>query len=606
MGLTTTFVGVDQDAYGNGDNATLPIDTWLQRRLQYNVEECLNGYTPFCWSPYSGSSDDLTTFAGIRPYASLEKYVIWRGIVPVVKDQTAVNVTLVYHVEAVGKTGSSAGTVKIRIQGGGQNSAWTDLTNTYSTGTKTGHITITHSFAERQEADGEIQITIWAVNASTVAQTTTIGSAGATSVLYHESPYRLRDSALTGAPGYFDPNSSATPPAVDSRECLYIKQTTAHPTTANNAKAPQYDLIAAGDNGTRGTTGITVQPVVEAAASVASSVTAYVHECLMLRAVMFEPIVGSESIRYPASAVTSPRYYAPNQQFGSAEAMRMADLVQRAYRQPYTALVGPKGRATSLTANDLRSFASNGYAVHWPYVMGDYDASPSREDEQTYLVNDSLYLRTENPRLEIICRWVSVQHGAPFGINQTTLADKDAQSDKARSNERYYKGESGEALFSSAAGSATWDLTFDLQQINDATSGTGDWDTDSTSYGSETDTARPIRVFGSDLGSMSLATPPVCRGLAADEQMSKSDSTDPGFWFKEGCLFRADFDAQVVQETRHEILVSGTTQTQTNLPFRLRITAALNTFTDKLNFDGGDDDLRLMLVSYTVIEHPHG
>ena len=594
MGLTTTFVGVDQDAMGDGgDDATLPIDTWLQRRLQYNVEACLSGYKATAWSPVIGSSGTLTSYVGIRPYASSEWHSVWYGVLPVYRDQTAIAVTLVYHSDTVGHSGSQAGAVDVRITlGDGSDSGETELATTYSAGVVTGHQTITVSLNERQQKDGEMKVVIWARSRSTSFRASTVGSSsdGTTNLIYHEYPFILYDSAVVATPGFFDPNSTGPGPLRDSNETTYIYGS--HP---GGGGANKFDLLYTGARTSGGTIGVTLKPVVPAQSStVVTGQASYQHHCLFVRSVYFEPVIGepnasyTSKASYPASAMVDLVRYAPNVPFGSAEAMNLAALVRRAYFQKYLTLTGPRGVATSDTTGDLRQFSANGYAAHWPFVMGDTVAGPLAT-----LIDDSIFCRTENPTFILTCKWLSVEHGSKW--NQSTSANKD-------------KGAGGEGNFELIPGLAKWTITAVIEQLTDAASGDGDWATDITEFGSinAANNKIDVPVYGASVLFAGPDDPPVLRGMDADYQFSKGATSAAGFWFKEGSLFNQGGDTGLLYETTHTISTADMVQADTLKPFRLKMTALLDSYTDPLVEleTSPEARLRLTLVSFTLTEHP--
>lgn len=594
MALTTTFVGVDADAIGNGDDdETLPVDTWLQNRINLNNLNMLAPKVGYTWSPIGGSGGTFTSYGQIRPYCADEWFSIWRGYVWVYPGQTGLKLTMAYHADTPGNT-TQAGTVyaKVRCDDGTDTGAIA-LASTYSSGIKTGHQTIAVTFTEPVRVGRLMRITINVRSSSTVAVSTAIGDSanGNSTTVYHRFPYTLYDSDNTD-PGYFDPNNtSGTPPSARSLEAMYILGGThsAFP----DAAGKRYDLVYAGDQSSTGTIAGTLRTVIPVAPATASTTDAYMHVCLMLRAVHFAPT-------FPLVFQTNEAKgkYAPIQEFGAAEAMFQAQEVIRAYRQPTVALVGPRGKMgdTAFTESDLDGFAANGYAVHWPTIRGDYDNSTS--GQLTDIINEGFYLRTENPILELVCQWVSIQHGAPYNQNQNL-----SESQKFKPSEGGF--DKVDVTVSEGAGSAKWDMTASVHQLDDAASGTGSWATDVTEYGSLSESVR-IPVIGGDVTNAGEGTPPILRGMDSMEQVGKGDTTNPGFWFKEGSIFNDDID--VIYETRHTITLSGMAQAQTLLPFRLKVNMDLNAFTDPVKVGLTDaalqDDLRLTLVNFTLIEHP--
>lgn len=590
MALTTTFVGVDADAIGNGDDdETLPVDTWLQNRINLNNLNMLAPRVGYTWSPIIASAGTFTSYAGIRPYCAFEWFAVWRGFVWVHKGQTGIDVTLAYQADTPGNT-TQAGTVQVEVRCDDGTSTRETLASTYSSGIKTGHQTIEVTFNEPVRNDGLMLIGIWSRSKSTTTVATTIGDSadGSSAAVLHKFPYMLEDTDGTGD-GYFDPNSSGTSPDGDSLEAMYLYQGT-HPLMPS-AQGDTYDMIFAGDQSSTGTIAGTLSEVVQGAPSTASSMTAYMHVCLMLRAVHFEP-------KFPLVFQTDDAKgrYAPIQEFGAAEAMFQAQEAIRAYRQPTVALVGPRGRRadTAYTETDLDGFAANDYPVHWPTILGDY--TDATQGTRTDLISEGFYMRTENPTLELVCQWVSIQHDAQYDENQNPKTQ----------DGRTYRDKNGKLAVEDIGGPgrATWDLTASVHQLDDAASGAGDWATDVTEYGSLSQTGVAIPVYGARLLTAQPGTPPILRGMDSIKQNLKAGATAPGFWFKEGHLF--EDDVPLLYETRHTIEVSGMAQAQTLLPFRLKVNMDFNEFTDPVKEGSLDPtgSLRLTLVSFTLIEHP--
>lgn len=598
MALTTTFIGLDEDAVGEGDSTeTIVVDTWLQQRIQINNEALLTPAHGFCWTPISGSADDFTAYTGIRPYCSLLPHTVWHGYVLVYQDQTAIEITLAYHAEVPGST-STTGKVEIRVTcDEGSEADWTELANTYSSGTTTGHQTITVTLNERITEPRPMLISIWARSKSTGSVATTIGdsSDGTTSTLYHEYPFVLRDSD-SGAPKYFDPNSSGSPPDGDSLEAMFLLGGT-HPTWPN-AAGQKYDMMWAEDKGSQGSAAGTVQTVIPSAGAVAASATAFMHHCLMVRAIAMRPVFNSIASPFAATSYMDRARIAPLIEFGSGEALDQAAMVHKATVQPSIVAIGPSGRLgdTGFTESDLDRFAANGYAVHWPTVLGDFDGSTSGEHRD--VINEGIWLRTENPRLEIRCIWVSCQHGAVWSQNQ------DATGRGRSKGSGNIRGKVDVTL-EEGPGEAEWLISATVTQMADAT-GTGDWDSDATTYGSISNEVTRIPVWGADVINADPTQPPILRGLDSLQQTNKGDTTAPGFWFREGSLYAQDF--QVLYETTHEILLADMTQAVALKPLRLKLSAVLNDFTDPVKEGDAvgtkESNLRLTLVSYTVIEYP--
>jgi hypothetical protein len=360
------------------------------------------------------------------------------------------------------------------------------------------------------------------------------------------------------------------------------------------------DLIYTADNNTDGSIAGTLDTVVPGATASASDATAYVHQCLMVRAIFFRPIFGSVAVSYAASAIIPASRFAPNIEFGSAEAMQQAAAVIRAYLQPRVALIGPRGKwhDTAYAEGDLDSFAAQGYAAHWPTILADFN---NVDGQRTDLINEGISLSTENPRLEIRCLWLSVQHGAAFDQNQTGLGRLEKTGNRGNIAQKE------DVIDAGGAGAAVWTMTASVHQLVDLAIGTADWDTDIVEFGTISETVT-IPVVGADVTNEKPDQPPVLRGMDSMEQTGKSATPGVGFWFKEGSLFDEDVAADIIYETTHFIECSGMTETETLRPSRLKLNMDLDNFIDPVKVGAStatlESRLRLTLVSCTVVEHP--
>jgi hypothetical protein len=598
MALTTTFVGLDTAAVGNGDSdETQTVDTFVQHRIQLNNEALLAPRNGYGWQPYTDSSSTLTSFGGIRPYCARQEFTCWRGQIYVRRGQTAVRVTLLYHSQVPGHT-TDAGTVTVTLRAGDGSKVSADLDSTYDSGTKTGTKTITLTFLRPIQRSDTLQFSIWAISDSTASKATTHGpsSDGTTSNLSVVSMFEMKDTALASAPGYFDPNSTAsTLPDDNSFEAMYLDVTA----SANSGRTSNFiaDLFwAKNREDNNGTVAGSLQALPLDTNAAALSATAYLHQCLFLRAVWIEDVFKDFASPAAQFAYMDRARIGSNIEFGSAEAMIHAQQVINAFRQESVALIGPKGRLgdTGFSNSDLNRFAAGGYPVRWPTILGNFDGSSSGEKYD--MINDGLYLRTENPKLVIRCTWVSFQHDADWNRNQVGTPPpppgKNANVSKIEREEE------------DGPGFSKWTMAATLEHLD---YGGNSWSSDVTEYGSVSATVQ-VDMYGARLQATDIDTPPITRGVDFYLE-GKNDTADAGFWFKEGQLFPADLPL-ISTETEHILTVSGTSQTEILKPFRLQITM---TPTDKdgwnyvetgygVTANGGD--VRLLLVSCTVTERP--
>lgn len=594
MPIVTQFVGVDDAAFGDGDDDTLPVDTWLQRRLQHNIEAIATVGRGVSMTPASASGDNLDTLTGLRPYAAGAWHTVWVGWVQVVADQGRLRVTIAYHADVPGTEGDMAGEVELRITCDDNSRTQVILPNTYDDGVKCGHVTILHSLATRSTESKAVKVSISVRSASATAVYTTIGEygTGLTDKIGFRPMYSITEALPPNAPGYWSPNGATPAPGRESRECMYWEKASE---LYGGGMVPRADLIMATE-----TSAFTFAQCVDPVSAFGSGVTfgtARMHQCFFLRAIHIESVIaptqGDPVVPIATSVRQDPLALAPNRVFDSVSAMRQAHAVRQIALRPVLAAVGPRGRKSSLdaTRKDMDQFAYYNYAAHWPFVLGDYDGVTT--GEETQLVADAFYLRTERPWLELRCLWLSVQHGAEW--NQRAMPGTEKGTNKPA-----FELEEG-------PGAAEWDLTVRVDQMIDAP-GVATWAGDSA-MAATIEERLTIPVHGANAASSNLMAP-VLRGADASQQASiKNPSAPPGFWFREGSLFPSHGDMDLLHQTVHVLRLSGNAgPAQLARPWRLSIDTVLSNFVDPLRIglvgDALAESLRLMLVGYALIEHP--
>lgn len=606
MSLGTTFIAIDSDAIGDGGNYTLLVDTWLQRRMQHNLEDVLSRGHLVCMSPYSSSADDFTSLAGIRPYTAFEWHTVWVGWVAVEKDQTGAQFTFSYHSTVPGGS-TDAGDVHLRVQIGGEEQADV-LGKTYSAGELTGHQTVEVAFESPVQQDGwvEVNIAVKSVLSGTGVASGIGGSANGTTGAVLEmtrGDVKLIENTAPGASAVFCYNSAGTSPDQASLETMFLKLGKSGLVWPDAAYDPQHDFLWTNPVNTGGQcAGGVVQALPEPMGpSDLVSGTAVRNQCFLLRSFCYEPVFSSVTAPFAASATLPPERLAPRLEFGSPEMMHIAAMARRAYLQPRTQLVGPRGRKVNYnvaTLTHMDAFDYHGYGTHWPMVQGDY--TDLAVGQFTDVINDQFWMDTIDPQLQLNCLWVSVQINAPYGGQGGQVAETGFGKNKRKTFDK------GKVDYNDRETSALWDMTILVDQMADAAAATADWDTEATSFHTET-TGKRIPVHGCQPGNTGGAPPAVLRGIYAMASLGKATANPPSFWFKEGSLFPEDLSAGVLFETTHDIDVSGMDAAACNLPFRLKVNMNLDTF-DRPIFTASsatiNGQIRLFLVGFSLVEIP--
>ena len=614
MPLNTLFVGLDNDAIGDGSaDETMPIDTYLQNRWQYNIQDLLVGRESVSHSPAITNANDHNTTAGIRPFASKEWHTAYKGWLVVNADQSGFLITLFYQNLVPGGGASLAGEVEIKIKLGGSSefdlTGGTNLVPTYVGGSpEVGHTTFETRFNRPASRPGVVRVTIWVrnkPNESVSVPTTRAPSTGA--LIEYTAPFHVFDPGTVGARLFF-PNSAGVAPDIDSLECMYLRHNSGgyFPAGSNLELTLIYS-----ENLTGAVSGTQMGAVGSIPAgntgTFPANATLYMHQCFFVRSVNFQPLYGTKTITIPGSSQLNRARFQPNQEFSSADAFRQAQLVRRANLNWRTAMVGPRGRKGDAgPASDTRAYDFFNYATRWPFVMGDYDdnAIGTTPEEFTHLINDAFYLFSENPELELHCLWLSTQTGASYkrNINLTGGSQKDGNSGGIKQKQEHE--------LSQGAGAAQWDMSIVVQQMVDVAAGLADWDVDPTTFGTYNAPVQ-IPVWGGEVQLAASAPPPVLRGADSFDQLGKGIAEPPTFWYREGSLYAEDLDAGLLKTTRHRMLLNGMTNVEVNRPFRLKLNMDLNDFTDPLredlttsSLDALNQSLRLILVSYCLVEIP--
>lgn len=593
------FVGIDEEAVGDGQDDTQPIDTWVQHRIQANIEYLAQEPRLLCWSPVIANADDLATVGAIRPYTHVNTWgSVWVGEVPIFKDQTGLKLTLAYTSFTIGGTGAGDAEAQLWLDlGRGVIAEATfDLAETETAGSPdVGVATLELTFPAPVTVTGRATLFLRVQTSLDTDVATTIGPSSNGIVAWGGNGYTwhgmLADSGtLTNR--FWAPNPTSNPsvvPTTSSRECMVARLDDL------DDSIPQTDLLvnltAVGEFNNGGTFARTLEDQLTQYVEQGNiAYTALLAQSVWIRAAAIEPVFSANSL-----TVERGRFFA-NQQFGSAEAFRQFSAAKTLHLRPRLIKIGPRGfKDRGMTKywelGKVTDSSQGGYAIHWPFVMG--DASPGIDE---IVIDESVYLQTENPELEIRCAFIQVQHGA-----QNNLRD-DARSGSIGDKKH------PDPVDSSPLGRATWTFQIDLDQMNDKVGGGATWAANSTTHSvtvADRNAVIPIHPTSLDFGVG--GQPSLISGLEHMMSGDKSAGAEAHLWFKEGSLF--DGDAGVLHVETFRLQTTGVT-TQTNRrPYRLQMSASWNSTQDWLrrNYPSGttpQSQLRLVLVSYSVHEVP--
>jgi len=589
---TFTYVGVDGECFGEGQDDTQPLDTWLQNRLNENMKALALEPRSLCFSPVISSSNDHTTFAGIRPYASLLPHTTVTTFVQIVKGQTGLLVDLACHSDTVDAT--DAGQIEIRATLGDGTRVFADLTRTHlATVARVGVVQLNMVFERPSPGTvfTQLNIDVRSVQGLTLVATTIGPTAdGVAARMRMELPNRMRELESVppdAGPEYWVPNAvGAGQPTALSREMMYYRTISiGGGYTATGTVLPRKTLLAAEDGGgTNGTFALAASDVPYSPDLLDTTGAAEKLPCFFLRAIHVEPLFGRGSLGVRRA------FLAPNEVLGSGESMTLVGHVEEVLSRPRQLLMGPKG----IKHSDAPEYFSRGYAMHWPFVVGD-----SSTDKDTTLVNDSFFFTTEDPDLVLATWWIHVQHGA---TNVNLVDSQSFDFALGSGNKEKSLEESATLAFSH------WDLTITVDQLDNVVAGQGSWATDSTNYG----LLQPVEQFRMDAANVQAGEgwSPVAVGLDHQHQGSKGGGgLEAAFWFREGSLFPTRNDMRFMQHKEYTIPISGMDANAVLRPHRLKINATWDSGvgkTDYLNpgIAAPSASLRLVLAGFALFELP--
>lgn len=595
------FIGVDDDAIGDGTSlATQPLDAWLQTRIQANIEYLADEPRLLCFSPVITNADDYTTVTGIRPYTQLNRGSVWRGMVIGHPGQSGIKLHVAYSSFCASGNGGQGDIEALIVVREGRRIIGKfsgTLPETETTGSPdVGVATLEASFFDPLIQSEKLMVTlsVRTVGDTDFGESTDLGdgSDGIESYSTGDGYGWLNRIASTESTTGFWNDSAAGNPDDDSLEAMYVRVTGSATSNGNYNR----DLLLRSDEelGSTGTGGtyVLVFPgtdeyvMRDSAGDLAY--TAYLTQSFFLRAMAYEAVIEESALD------RDRKDYYGNYVVGAEECYSQHAAMRIIHRRPRLVAMGPRG----IKDEQIPAYNNLNYALHWPLTFGD------ETGEDQVLVEDSVYLTTNAPDLLVTVQCICVQLQTDFNI-ATGAAAKKAANEASSKLDRYDEGDmqDGDGL---GSGLAEWDITVDIDQLDDGATTADAWAGDSTSYLSETTTvALPMYPANFATGAGN-GQPPVAIALDAQSYANKKEGGRAGnFWYKEGTLFADSGDLSYVATREFILETSSITQATNELPYRLKIAAALSSVPDYLRPAGSpDDDIRLTLVSYTVHEIP--
>lgn len=533
------FVGLDDDCIGDGVNDAMPCDTWMQNRIQGNTMYLNSAPESICWAPIS-HGNSLTAGVGERPWASIAARIVvgrWRVRLNPFVDK--VEVTLFYNVQAQGGS-QSTGDIEFTIGVTGHGQTVTTLSNTYSGGPSFDGVVLTHSLGEvKQQADWQ-----WLYfkmisqhssdRAGTANQSTGTG-------LY---------SIGVDSAGFFDDSSSGNPDA-DSLEVQYV--------TRDNGTSDEpdvFDLLFQAEDLTNNDKA-SVYPENDNFGAWSQTVQRHYMAYLQLKSAAIRWTYKDRAIIYVPQA-----QIAPNIGFSGVPATMQAQGIRDLYRRPRLRGVGPAGVLNS----NYEEYQGLDYPIRWPFALGD-------QGTQT-LIEDSIFLDTDQPSLKIVASFVCVHTRQPFRKSFSA------------------SGETGEA---------TWDLTATVDQLDDVSSADANWASDTTVLESVTVDAHPFVMWPV---ANNHGASPLLRQVGAHDGRGANPTMDMVLTYKEGSLYPEDLD--FLQDIVINLDLDSTYgSARRGDPVRVKLDVALDTVTQYVTqFNVTSARVRLLLISYSIHEIP--
>lgn len=594
----TSFVGMDDDALGDGHDTTLPLDTYVQWRIQGNLEHIAAEPRMLCFSPVIANSDDFTTVTGLRPYThAVSQGSVFFWDMWLIPDQTGVDITVCYSSFIV--TGGGAGNTEYECVITSPEGALViaretgTLPETETAGSpNTPYVGVTTIAADfdnpiRQRVLARVWFFVNAT-ADTEAQATALdtGTSAGTDTgygwdnkVYCEDATIFVDSPLTGHP------------TSTSRECMFIEF---DPTTVSGI--PDQDILTLIQRDAAGTVekgALTRTGGIPVTMSTTTTASRLDFELKTVKSFFLRAVAVQHQFDYgsfESSRVRFEPHIPVRMSAGLFQHSAMIDI----HKRRRLIAVGPRG----VMDVERAGYYDKGYAAHWPFTLGD-DTGIDQ-----VLIDDSMYLTTEDPELEVQMTFICVQNNA-MGY-QAFNSPNSGSNDRgigARARDNFLD----DPPLAGKTGRILWDITVDLDQMDNQTGGSATWSTDSTSYLSQTEDVL-LKLNGAAYGVQGVGLPSVASGMnAAAFGNKETDPRNDNFWHKEGTLFGEDISSGYLQTVKVLVPVSGTDENTNALPYRFKITAAIDTLIEAVTGDTANVDtgtIQLMLVSYSVHEVP--
>ncbi len=372
--LGDDFVGIDNDAVGDGAADTLPVDTWVQNRIAGNQMWLAQGHTSFCWSPVQRNSDH-SALGGDWPYASITNWIsigLWD--LPVAPGLEGVTLSGIYAADA--------GDVDLRVRVG--------ETVVDSVVSSTADVGDYASFVIDIDIDPRDAPESAEVVRFEVYMRSRLGSArSGTASVYIAGP--VADTANTT---FFDNGASANP-AFDSLEiqCLANDYGTGY--------ADLVDMMGRLPADVAGNDRMSVVPPRDWPTS--GDRQRYYLSYLQLRSLSVQPRFAETSYSVPKREEIEAR-----QAFSGVAAGRHQRGSLASYMRPRVIRVGPEGYYSSTE----EQWSALGYSRRWRYAP----AEDSGAAATTAIIDDSIWLDATESDVEVRLKLVAVQYEQSGGL----------------------------------------------------------------------------------------------------------------------------------------------------------------------------------------------
>lgn len=371
----TDFKTIDSDAVGGGTSDTQPADTWLQNRIAKNTQSIAEGHDAFTVS-YANSNVALDQNLGDRVWSSLNYVSVLLADVPNWNRLKGVRVSMLLNCQSP-YTVEPDLDGKFKFKLGDKDFGPIACLSSYDSGTKydVRHHDIFLDEPISGDGLGSIPLEIWFK--SLAGPTPTAAGSGA----------KTSGSALWSYANIFEEPGIPTP-AQAGFDTRYIFSGNSVSSSPKEVIGPLIVKDPSDDD----QFGILLYPAPESTAG-NTLYSWYFLSYLQVRAIRIKPIFESDS----AGSLPS-KIYEPNRIFGSVEAQRAANAINRVDVRPRVLSIGPRGRYESTEA------VTRTKPNRWETVGGDFVGSK-------ILINDVCFLRTENPKIRITIRYISAHLG---------------------------------------------------------------------------------------------------------------------------------------------------------------------------------------------------